>query len=71
MQMWCERSCGIHVICKLTNREVTWNGVHLVLKHFSMKSRDVEWLHSVRQATSQHCIHVHTTAQGMILLKLN
>ena len=47
---------------KLTSGEVLWNRVHLVLQHFSMKSRDVEWLHSVRQAASQHCIHVHTTA---------
>ena len=48
---------------KLTSGEVLRNGVHLVLQHFSMKSRDVEWLHSVRQAASQHCIHVHTTAK--------
>ena len=52
---------------KLTSRKVLWNWVHLVFQHFSMKGSDVEWLHSVRQAASQHCIHVHTTAKLTIV----
>ena len=55
---------------KLANGEVIWNGVHLVLKHFSVKSCDIEWLHSVRQAASQHSIHVHTTAQQNKIARL-
>ena len=46
----------------LTVREVVWNWVHLVLQHLGMECGDVERLHSIWQASSQHSIHVHTTA---------
>ena len=45
---------------KLTTGEVLGNWIHLVLQHFCMESCDVEWLDSVWQTASQHCIHVDT-----------
>lgn len=47
-----------------TLREGAGNGIHLVLQHLGMQSGDVEWLHGVRQAASEHGIHVHPSACG-------
>ena len=50
--------------CPPTLRQGAGDGVHLVLQHLGMQGGDVERLHSVWQAASEHGIHVNTTACG-------
>ena len=40
-----------------------WNRVHFVFEHLGMKCSDIERLHSVRKAPSQHGIHVYSSVK--------
>ena len=35
--------------------------IHVIVFHFVVESRDVEWLSCVRQLSSQHCVHINTS----------